>query len=97
MDPIDPYPKICETLRESTLNAGLDPILTLINGKLNTIKTKTRDGEVPSKKELSSYFEELFISKVPRQKELSSSNEELFPNPDQNPSFVIRFWVLIKV
>ena len=41
-----------------------------------------RDGEVPSQKELSSYFEELFSSEVPRQKELSSSNEELFPNPD---------------
>ena len=47
-----------------------------------------RDGEVPSEKKLSSYFEELFSSKVPRQKELSSSNEELsssneelFPNP----------------
>ena len=40
-----------------------------------------RDGEVPSQKELSSYFEELFSSKVPCQKELSSSNEELFPNP----------------
>ena len=40
-----------------------------------------RDGEVPSQKELSSYFEELFSSKVPRQKELSSQNEELFPNP----------------
>ena len=42
----------------------------------------SRDGEVPSQKELSSYFEELFSSKVPRQKELSSSNEELFPNPE---------------
>ena len=40
-----------------------------------------RDREVPSQKELSSYFEELFSSKVPCQKELSSSNEELFPNP----------------
>ena len=40
-----------------------------------------RDGEVPSQKELSSYFEELFSSKVPRQKELSSSNKELLPNP----------------
>ena len=40
-----------------------------------------RDGEVPSQKELSSYFEELFSSKVPHQKELSSPNEELFPNP----------------
>ena len=40
-----------------------------------------RDGEVPSQKELSSYFEELFSSKVPCQKELSSSDEELFPNP----------------
>ena len=40
-----------------------------------------RDGEVPSQKELSSYFEELFSGKVPCQKELSSSNEELFPNP----------------
>ena len=38
----------------------------------------SRDGEVPSQKELSSYFEELFSSKVPRQKELSSSNKELF-------------------
>ena len=44
-----------------------------------------RDGEVPTQKELSSYFEELFISKVPRQKELSSSNEELFPNPENLP------------
>ena len=41
----------------------------------------TRDGEVPSQKEQSSYFEELFSIKVPYQKELSSSNEELFPNP----------------
>ena len=40
-----------------------------------------RDGEVPSPKELSSYFEELFCSKVPCQKELSSSNKELIPNP----------------
>ena len=40
-----------------------------------------RDGEVPSQKELSSYFKELFNSKVPPQKELSSSNQELFPNP----------------
>ena len=31
-----------------------------------------RDGEVPSQKELSSYFKELFNSKVPPQKELSS-------------------------
>ena len=44
-----------------------------------------RDGEVPSQKELSSYFEELFSSKVPCQKELSSPNEELFPNPECNP------------
>ena len=42
---------------------------------------ETRDGEVPSQKELSSYFEELFSSTVPRQKELSSPNEELVPNP----------------
>ena len=41
----------------------------------------SRDGEVPSQKELSSYFEELFSGKVLRQKELSFSNEELFPNP----------------
>ena len=41
-----------------------------------------RDGEVPSQKELSSFFEELYTSKVPRQKELSSLNEEIFPNPD---------------
>ena len=45
------------------------------------IQHKTRDGEVPSQKELSSYFEEFFSSKVPCQKELSSPNEELFPNP----------------
>ena len=44
----------------------------------------TRDGEVPSKKELSSYFKEFFSNKVPRQKELSSSNEELFTNPVHN-------------
>ena len=36
-----------------------------------------RDGEVPSEKKPSSYFEELFSSKVPP-KELSSS---YFPNP----------------
>ena len=47
----------------------------------NVTKYEFRDGEVPSQKELSSYFEELFSSKVPRLKELSSSNEELFPNP----------------
>ena len=41
-----------------------------------------RDGEVPSQKELSSYFEELFSCKVSRQKKLSSSNEELFTNPE---------------
>ena len=47
-------------------------------------KSGTRDGEVPSEKKLSSYFEELFSSKVPCQKELSSSNEELFPNPERH-------------
>ena len=48
-----------------------------------------RDGEVPSQKELSSYFEELFSSNVPHQKELSSSNEELFPNPDLSTGRVL--------
>ena len=48
------------------------------------IKVPNRDGEVPSQKELSSYFEELFSSKVLCEKELSSSNEELFPNPDHS-------------
>ena len=48
-----------------------------------------RDGEVPSQKELSSYFEELFNSKVPCQKELSSSNEELFPNPFHGDKHVL--------
>ena len=58
----------------------------------------SRDGEVPSQKELSSYFEELFSSKVPRQKELSSSNEELFPNPaDQLSNPVCGFSMLEQV
>jgi len=52
---------------------------------------RNRDGEVPSQKELSSYFEELFSSKVPRQKELSSSNEELFPNPEEGRQCVCVF------
>ena len=47
----------------------------------DSFEVSSRDGEVPSQKELSSYFEELFSGKVPCQKELSSSNEELFPNP----------------
>jgi len=50
-----------------------------------------RDGELPTQKELSSYFEELFSSKVPRQKELSSSNEELFPNPEEGRQCVCVF------
>ena len=50
-----------------------------------------RDGEVPSRKELSSYFKELLSSKVPCQKELSSTNEELFPNPARG--FNLESWV----
>ena len=57
---------------------------------------QNRDGEVPSQKELSSYFEELICSKVPHQKELSSPNEELFPNPGTLPgidrSLPLKMW-----
>ena len=57
----------------------------------NAWRREVRDGEVPSQKELSSYFKELLSSKVPRQKGLSSSNEELFPNPARG--FNLESWV----
>ena len=77
----------CGRLRAENI-ASHCPKLRLFNGNALFVVVKghsryviVRDGEVPSQKELSSYFEELFSSKVHPQKKLNSSNEVLFPNP----------------